>query len=119
MQIQVDFWELLLALAALMATFASVVWMFGAAIVKQFEKRLDEKFVAIEDTRKSAGGLMQSQLAQIQDMERSILNFKAEMPIHYVRRDDYIRGQTVIESKIDAVMSKLELVQIQGARHDR
>jgi hypothetical protein len=117
MQIQIDFWQLLLALAALIGSFASVVWAFGATLVRQFEIRLDERFAAIDEARKNTGGLLQNQLNQIQDMERSILQFKADMPIHYVRRDDYIRGQTVIESKIDAVMSRLEMVQIQVARH--
>lgn len=34
------------------------------------------------------------------------------MPFRYIARDDYIRGQTVIEAKLDAVAEKLEKVQI-------
>ena len=30
------------------------------------------------------------------------------MPFRYIARDDYIRGQTVIEAKLDAVAEKLE-----------
>jgi hypothetical protein len=40
------------------------------------------------------------------------LEFKADMPFRYIARDDYIRGQTVIEAKLDAVAEKLEKVQI-------
>jgi hypothetical protein len=116
MQVQVDFWELLLALAGLISAFATVVWVFGTALVRQFEKRLAEKFATIEEARKTASGGLQSQLSQIQDMERDLLRFKAELPVQYVRREDYIRGQSVIEAKLDALYSKLETVLIQGAQ---
>ncbi|MCN2262768.1 hypothetical protein MLL02_26285, partial [Escherichia coli] len=29
------------------------------------------------------------------------MRFKADLPLNYVRREDYIRGQTVIEAKLD------------------
>ena len=37
------------------------------------------------------------------------------MPLHYVRREDYIRGQSVIEAKLDALGSKLEAAQLRAA----
>ena len=39
------------------------------------------------------------------------MRFKADLPLNYVRREDYIRGQTVIEAKLDALYNKLEVVQ--------
>lgn len=45
------------------------------------------------------------------ELEREFLEFKAQMPVDYVRREDYIRGQTVIEAKLDAVYEKLDNVQ--------
>jgi hypothetical protein len=110
MQIQIDFWQLLLALAGLVTTFVVVAWALGLAIVSQFEKRLDERFKTISASAETKSD-------EFKKFERDFLTFQRDMPLQYVRRDDYIRGQTVIESKIDAVMSKLELVQIQGARH--
>ncbi|MGO1073212.1 hypothetical protein [Lysobacter sp. CA199] len=50
-------------------------------------------------------------------IERAFLEFKADLPMRYTQREDFIRGQTIIEAKLDAVMSKVELVQIQGARN--
>lgn len=49
--------------------------------------------------------------AQWQRMERELLTFKADLPLHYVRREDYIRGQTVMEAKQDALYSRIELLQ--------
>ena len=36
------------------------------------------------------------------------------MPLHYVRREDYIRGQSVIEAKLDGVADKLEKAQLRA-----
>ena len=53
--------------------------------------------------------------AQWQRIERDLLRMQAEMPLHYVRREDYIRGQSVIEAKLDALGSKLEAAQLRAA----
>ena len=49
-------------------------------------------------------------------IERELLELRAELPLQYVRREDYVRGQTVIESKLDSLYSKLELIQLRGNR---
>ncbi|MDF6001947.1 hypothetical protein P4050_30630 [Pseudomonas aeruginosa] len=36
------------------------------------------------------------------------MSLKAELPIQYVRREDYIRGQSVIEAKLDGLAVKLK-----------
>ena len=45
------------------------------------------------------------------ELEKEFMRFKADLPLNYVRREDYIRGQTVIEAKLDALYNKLEVVQ--------
>lgn len=114
MTLQIEFtW-----LVGLLIAFLGAVWAFGKVLVSQFDKRLDERFVSIKadlDKREADDVKVAEQLRQF---EKEFLTFQRDMPIQYVRREDYIRGQTVIESKLDAVYSKLELVQIQGARHD-
>ena len=40
------------------------------------------------------------------------MELKAHLPDHYVRREDYIRGQTVLENKIDKVAMQLENIQL-------
>ena len=47
-------------------------------------------------------------------MLRELLNLKAEMPVQYVRREDYIRGQSVLEAKLDGLVIKLENVQLRA-----
>ncbi|MDF5991266.1 hypothetical protein P4119_17475 [Pseudomonas aeruginosa] len=42
------------------------------------------------------------------------MSLKAELPIQYVRREDYIRGQSVIEAKLDGLAVKLENAQLRS-----
>lgn len=52
-----------------------------------------------------------AETVQWQRVERELLLLKADLPLHYVRREDYIRGQTVMEAKQDALYSRIELLQ--------
>ncbi|MDD2721654.1 MAG: hypothetical protein PHH47_10145 [Gallionella sp.] len=116
MQIQINLWELILALATLIGVFSSMIWLFGTILVKQFKALLDTRFSAIHDDATKRAEADAKVDAQLRQFEKDFLTFQRDIPLQYVRREDYIRGQTVIESKLDAVYSKLELVQIQGAK---
>ncbi|AMV00317.1 hypothetical protein [Xanthomonas citri] len=52
------------------------------------------------------------------EQERAVLQLRAELAERYVRREDYVRGQTVIEAKLDAINSEIKTIQIQGAKRD-
>ena len=117
MSVQIDFWELLLALAGLVGAFATVIWAFGSLLVKQFEKRLTEKFNAIEASRKSADEALQNDLNQLKSLEREFLEFKAELPERFVLRTDYIRGQSILEAKQDALYNRMEVVRLEIAKN--
>jgi hypothetical protein len=52
---------------------------------------------------------------QWQRVERELLTLKADMPVHYVRREDYIRGQSTLEAKVDGVGMKLENALLRAA----
>ncbi|PAV10996.1 hypothetical protein CBG25_00930 [Arsenophonus sp. ENCA] len=75
-------------------------WIIFTLVATQMEKRQMERFSRLEIS-----------LQNLNSLEREFLTFKAELPIQYVRREDYVRGQTVIEAKLDALYSKLEAVQ--------
>lgn len=116
MQVQIEFWQLVSGIVAVIVAFASMTWLFGSILVKQFKALLEARFSAIHaDATKRADADAKVE-AQLRQFEKDFLTFQRDMPLQYVRREDYIRGQTVIESKLDAVYSKLELVQIQGAK---
>ncbi|UDM18435.1 hypothetical protein [Vogesella sp. XCS3] len=125
MTVQVEFWQLLTLLLAFFGFVAG-----GAKVLfSQIDRRLDERFQALEDARKMADTAMQATLTRhaeeeqkvvtrLQALDRDFLQWKAELPLQYVRREDYIRNQTVIEAKLDAVALRLENWQLKGANRD-
>lgn len=126
---QIDTWDFVKAIAALAVFMLGAIWTFGAVIVRQFEARLEEKFKAQAEARLIADGTLNEAMqrhlaeeklmgAQIAQLERDFLTWKGELPLNYVRREDYVRGQTVIEAKLDALYSELKLVQLRGNRND-
>ena len=48
----------------------------------------------------------------VQELERKFYQFQIDLPHTYVAREDYIRGQTIIEAKLDSLASKIENIQI-------
>ncbi|ELC3498516.1 hypothetical protein RI881_004099 [Salmonella enterica] len=100
MTLQVEFWTVV----GFFITFLSFVaglarWLFAKA-----EERQAVRFASLEQTVRDI-------TTHRNDLERRFLEFRAQLPVDYVRREDYIRGQTVIEAKLDALYDKLDAVQ--------
>lgn len=106
--IELPLWQLIGAGFTLIGSFLGLLKLVVAAI----ERRLDQRFEAMdsrfEELAKDSDRLRQVELG----LER----LRGEMPLHYVRREDFVRNQTVIEAKLDALALKLENVQLKGAR---
>lgn len=128
MTIQIELWALLTFLVGLLITFLGAVFGGGKILLGQVEKRLDERFAAQEKSRIEAQKHWDTKFAAIerdgreeanqwQRIERELLSLKADLPVQYVRREDYVRNQTVIEAKLDAVALKIENLQLRGATH--
>lgn len=104
-------------------------FMAAGGFVAFVMRQLDKRFAAQEKLREDGARLLRETIErytaqgtatakQLQKLERDFLEWKAEIPVQYVRREDYIRGQTVLEAKMDALYSKLELVHLKGIRND-
>ena len=121
MTVQADFWHLV----GLLLGFLSLCGVALGIVFKLTLSHLDKRFDAQEATRATSEKVLADRMdalesvnrdetLQWQRVEREMLKFQAELPMRYVMRDDYIRGQTVIEAKLDAVASKLESAQLRG-----
>lgn len=110
MNIEMEFWQMIVLL---LAFFGGVA---GAAkvLLNQVQKHMDERFTLITQRLGSIETEAKKEATQWQRIEREMMELKAEMPIHYVRREDYVRGQSVIENKIDTLALKLENAQLRG-----
>lgn len=119
---QMDFAEAVGWALTLLGIFTTLVFGLVKLLLAQFEKRLAERFSAQDKARQEAGKHWEDNFAKVlerqekdadalKSLEHSFLRFQAELPLQYVRREDYVRNQTVLEAKIDRVFTKLEFIQ--------
>jgi hypothetical protein len=121
MTLQVDFWQLV----GLLTGFIAFCGAGGALLLRILGKSLDERFAAQEAARAAAQAQLADRLTsmeqvnrdetiQWQRVERELLELKAELPHRYVMRDDYIRGQSIVEAKLDGLADKIEKAQLRA-----
>lgn len=126
--IEIDLWTFLGGVASATLTVLGLVVGVLRHQGAKNEKALDARFAHIEAALQNGMAhwdacftrietRAREETGQWQRVERDLLKLQADLPLQYVRREDYIRGQSVIEAKLDALYSKLETVQIKGAQH--
>lgn len=98
----------------LVALYVASVWALLKVISMQQDKRLAERFDALGKSIAGLGDHMRTQSEGLMELEREFMRLQAELPVNYVRREDYIRGQSVIEAKLDGLASKLENAQLRA-----
>lgn len=115
MNITIGLPEILTAVIAVVGLLGWIFKQLFASLLRQFEQKLSDRFKSFD----ARFDLITNRLEAIEEdarewtrLERDLLGLKAEMPLHYVRREDYVRNQTVIESKLDALAVKLENWQL-------
>jgi hypothetical protein len=112
--------QLLIGAATIVGTIVGGFWALAQLVVKQFEKRLDDRFTAQDQARREGSKLYQGRLDTLEGeqrkLERAHLQLMGELPIHYVRREDYVRNQSVIEAKLDGLALKWENWRLKGGR---
>jgi hypothetical protein len=57
---------------------------------------------------------IQKEQETTRQIERDLMTLKSDLPLHYVRREDYIRGQSVVEAKLDRLASMVQYGQLQA-----
>lgn len=119
MKVELELWHLFLIFFA----FVSFASAFGKVLLDQIEKRLDERFKARDSNQAAVQAEWRAMFNKLdeasREMERDFHQFQVRLPESYVRRDDYIRGQTVIEAKLDALHSGQSELRTLVASHER
>ena len=105
-----DFWQLVGLLTAFFTACAGA----GKLLLSQTQRHLDERFMAVSARLDGIETGNREEAAQWQRLERELMTMKADLPVQYVRREDYIRGQSIIEAKLDALAAKLETQQLRA-----
>lgn len=108
MTIELPLWQLISAGITLLGAFIGVLKVGVSAIERRLDQRFESMDSRFEELAKDSDRLRQVEIG----LER----LRGEMPLHYVRREDFVRNQTIIEAKLDALALKIDNVQLKGAR---
>lgn len=113
--VTLDIWNLI----TLVIMFVSAVALSGRLMLDQLDKRLSTRFKALEDAHTRSNEhwdgkfltLLDDQRAiaeATRNLERDLMKMRGDLPLEYVRREDFIRNQSVIEAKLDALALHLQ-----------
>lgn len=110
MTIQVDFWQLV----GLLVSFFGACGAVAVYVLAQMKQHLQAQHNQVTTRLDGIEQVNREETLQWQRVERDVLKLVAELPMKYVMRDDYIRGQSIIEAKLDGLAGKLENAQLRG-----
>ena len=102
----------------LVALAVAAMWAVFKLAGKRQEQRLDDRFDALD---KALGRIAEGQNRNAADMarlERDFLQMKAELPLNYVRREDYVQAVATIMAKLDAMSMRFENILLRRAREN-
>lgn len=97
--IEMPLWQMITLGGAILGAFFGMVKM----LLAQLERRLDQRFAVVDRDSE-----------RLRDIEIGLERLRGEMPLNYVRREDWVRNQSIIEAKLDGLALKLENVQLKG-----
>lgn len=94
------------------ATFIGAFFGLGKALLKQMVQNLDTRLGVLNGIKDDVHNTAE----HVNRLERDFLKMKADMPIHYVRREDFAKQ----EAQIDSLSKKIDhLVEAINAKIDR
>ena len=99
--VEMPLWQMITLGGTILVAFVGMVKM----LLVQMERRLDQRFAVVDRDSE-----------RLREVEIGLERLRGEMPLHYVRREDWVRNQSIIEAKLDGLALKLENVQLKGLR---
>ena len=122
MQVTLDLWHVI----SLAVSFFGASAAAGKLLLSQTQKHLDHRFNTQEAARAanhdqvsrrldSIEAAAREEMGKWQRIERDLLKFQADMPLNYVRREDHIRVQSILEAKMDGLATKIDNAQLRAS----
>lgn len=113
------------AAATLIVGFLAAILGWGKVLLWQFERRVKDRDAAAAELRIAQKNLHDEQIEAVERLialqSDRVLKLSDQvdtvtqiLPLEYVRREDDIRRQAVIEAKLDAIAGELKQIQIMG-----
>lgn len=102
-EVRFELWQLI----TLLLGFFGVIFGFAKLIAGQFEQRIQGSLSSLEKMITAHVEEERQSFAQVSQLQQSVASLQLELAKDYVRREDYVKNQTILEGKID--LSRAEL----------
>ncbi|HON23514.1 MAG TPA: hypothetical protein PL061_13220 [Syntrophales bacterium] len=90
-------WQIIAICATLVAAMNVVVMTYVKHSISKTLSNLETKYCSTND--------------RVDRVERQIYELRADLPIGYVRREDFIRHEVALNAKLDRIYDRLEKIK--------
>ena len=113
MTFSLDLWQTILLIAMVLGAFLGLL----KALMAQQTRHLDDSFRAQGARLDKIEQASAAEAGNWQRVEREILQLKADLPLNYVRREDYVQAVATIMAKLDAMSMRFENILLRGQKN--
>lgn len=94
--------ELIAVLVTVLLAWSGLLVGIIKGLLDRNQAHIDRRFSTLEKAN-------EDETREWQRVERELLGLKAALPMEYVRREDAIRQEVVINAKLDALAEKIDV----------
>jgi|APMI01.1.fsa_nt_gi hypothetical protein len=110
MTVTLETWHIISLVVIVLGGYGSM----GLLLLRAVERRLDQRFLAIEEARKAASMSWQASFTGVEIMvrgnEQRLTQLLVDLPLQYQRREDAIRQEVGIIHRLDAMAVKVDAI---------
>ena len=117
MNLQIDFWQLIGLSISFLGVGWTAVWAMARVALSQAQRHQDANHAQLITRLEAIEQSAREEAGNWRRVEREIMQLKAELPLNYVRREDYAQAVATIMAKLDAVGMRLENILLRGAKN--
>lgn len=114
--------ETFLAIAGFVGALLGGFWAIGRTAIATFNRGLDERFKSQDIARTEGRKALEERFQRMEEKQDAtdtdVRRILIELPREYVRREDYVRSQTIVEAKLDSLALRIENALLKGAGRD-
>ena len=105
--------EHLLSILSALGALLAALFAMGRILLNQVEKRLDERFGAMERIRQESSDAWRTSFSALEaayhQTDQRLTQLQVDLPLQYQRREDAIRQEVTIIHRLDGIATKVEL----------
>lgn len=110
-----EHWQIVVTLVSIMVAVGGLCLWAVSFIVRrvvtghsdQYKTQLEAAAKQCESAAKQCAELA-ARVASYQAIERQVMDLRAILPIDYVRKEDFIRHEVVINTKLDRIFDRMQ-----------